>query len=122
STLRACGSFVRDGAESPPRSGGRIQRENLLRMVLHFPCLIDGVAEELAALEMPEPELDGLRRRILELDPAESGLDARALQQHLQHKGLAAAVESLLSPSLDTTLLVRCPAPLAARTERVRVT
>ena len=121
STLRPCPSFVRDGPEPPPRSGGRIQRENLLRMVLHFPCLIDGVAEELAALEMPEPELDSLRRRILELDPAESGLDARALQQHLQHKGLAATVESLLSPSVDTTFLVRCPDPISARKEWVRV-
>ena len=50
-------SFVRDGPEPPPRSGGRIQRENLFRMILHFPYLIDEVAEELAALEIPEPEL-----------------------------------------------------------------
>ena len=33
-------SFVRDGPEPPPRSGGRIQRENLFRMLLHFPYLI----------------------------------------------------------------------------------
>jgi len=121
STPRPSPSFVRDGPEPPPRSGGRIQRENLLRMVLHFPSLIDGVAEELAALEMPEPELDSLRRRILELDPAESGLDARTLQQHLHQKGLAATVESLLLPSVDTTFLVRCPDPISARKEWVRV-
>src|SRR6516164_5972182 len=52
-------NFVRDGPEPPPRSGGRMQRENLFRMLLHLPCLIDEVAEEFAALEMPEPELDG---------------------------------------------------------------
>jgi DNA primase len=120
--LRPRPSFVRDGPEPPPRSGGRIQRENLFRMILHFPCLIDQVAEELAALEIPEPELGSLRRQILELDAAESGLDAHALQQHLVENGLAAAVEQLLSPSVDTTFLVRCSDPISARKEWVRVT
>ncbi len=115
-------SFVRDGPESPPRSGGRIQRENLFRMILHFPYLIDQVAEELAALEIPESDLYGLRRQILELDAAESGLDAHALQQHLVKNGLAATVERLLLPSVDTTFLVRCSDPISARKEWVRVT
>jgi DNA primase len=115
-------SFVRDGPEPPPRSGGRIQRENLFRMILHFPCLIDEVAEELAALEIPESDLDSLRRQILELDAAESGLDAHAFQQHLVKNGLAATVERLLSPSVDTTFLVRCSDPISARKEWVRVT
>ena len=115
-------SFVRDGPEPPPRSGGRIQRENLFRMILHFPYLIDQVAEELAALEIPEPDLDGLRRQILELDAGGSGLDARAFQQHLVENGLAATVEKLLLPSVDTTFLVRCSDPISARKEWVRVT
>jgi DNA primase len=115
-------SFVRDGPEPPPRSGGRIQRENLFRMLLHLPWLIDEVAEELAALEMPEPELDSLRREILERDAGESGLDAGALQQHLVKNGLAATVERLLLPSVDTTFLVRCSDPVSARKEWVRVT
>ena len=115
-------SFVRDGPEPPPRSGGRIQRENLFRILLHLPCLIEEVAEELAALEMPEPELDGLRRGILERDAGESGLDADALQQHLVKNGLAATVERLLLPSVDTTFLVRCSDPVSARKEWVRVT
>ncbi len=114
-------SFVRDGPERPPRSGGRIQRENLLRMVLHFPYLIDQVAEELAALEIPESDLDSLRRQILALDAALSGLDAHALQQHLGQNGLAATVERLLLPSVDTTFLVRCSDPISARKEWVRV-
>jgi len=114
--------FVRDGPEPPPRSGGRIQRENLFRMILRFPWLIDQVAEEFAALAMPEPELDNLRRQILELDAAESGLDAHALQQHLVQNGLAATVERLLLPSVDTTFLVRCSDPISARNEWVRVT
>ena len=114
--------LVRDGPEPPPRSGGRIQRENLFRMVLHFPYLIDEVAEELAALEIPEPDLDSLRRQILELDAGGSGLDAHAFQQHLVKNGLAATVERLLLPSVDTTFLVRCSDPISARKEWVRVT
>jgi DNA primase len=115
-------SFVRDGPEPPPRSGTRIQRENLFRMILHFPYLIDQVAEELAALEIPESDLDSLRRQILELDAPESGLDARAFQQHLVENGLAATVERLLARSVDTTFLVRCSDPVSARKEWVRVT
>jgi DNA primase len=115
-------SFVRDGPEPPPRSGGRVQRENLFRMILHFPYLIDRVAEELAALEIPESDLGGLRRQILELDAGGSGLDARAFQQHLVENGLAATVERLLLPSVDTTFLVRCSDPISARKEWVRVT
>jgi len=115
-------NFVRDGPEPPPRSGGRMQRENLFRMLLHLPCLIDEVAEEFAALEMPEPELDGLRRQILEWDAAGSGLDAGALQQHLVENGLAATAERLLLPSVDATFLVRCCDPVSARKEWARVT
>jgi DNA primase len=113
---------VRDGPPPPPRPGGRIQRENLFRMVLHFPYLIDQVVEELAALEIPESDLDSLRRQILELDAGGSGLDAHALQQHLVKNGLAATVEKLLLPSVDTTFLVRCSDPISARKEWVRVT
>ena len=113
---------VRDGPEPPPRSERRIQRENLLRIILHFPCLIDQLAEELAALEIPESDLDSLRRQILEADAAGSGLDAHPFQQHLVKNGLAATVERLLLPSVDTTFLVRCSDPISARKEWVRVT
>ena len=110
-------TFVRDGPEPPPRPGERILRENLLRLILHVPGVIDHVAEELAALEVPEPELDSLRRQILELDAVGSGVDAYALQQHLVQNGLAATVERLLLPSVDTTFLVRCSDPISARKE-----
>jgi hypothetical protein len=91
-------------------------------MILHFPYLVDQVAEELSALEIPESDLDSLRRQILELDAPESGLDARAFQQHLVENGLAATVERLLAPSVDTTFLVRCSDPVSAHKEWVRVT
>src|SRR5205807_6133033 len=72
--------FVRDGPEPPPRSGRRVQRENLFRIILNFSWLIHEVAEEFAALDVPEPELDRLRREILQAATSRPGLDARALQ------------------------------------------
>jgi DNA primase len=115
-------TFVRDGPEPPPRSGKRIQREKLFRLLLHFPWLIDEVAEEFAALDLPEPEFDELRRQILEVDALRPGLDARALQQHLVQKGLAATVDGLLVPSVDTIFLARCLDPISTRREWARVT
>jgi len=113
---------VRDGPEPPPRPGGRVQRENLFRILLHFPRLIDEVAEEFAAVEIPEAELDALRREILEVDALRSGLDARVLQQHLVQNGLAATVEKLLLPSVHATFLVRCADPASTREEWLRIT
>jgi DNA primase len=114
-------TFVRDGPEAPPRSGGRVQRENLFRIVLKFPGLIEVVAEEFARLEIPEPELEGLRREILEADTLPAGLDAQAIRQHLVKNGLAATVDGLLSPSVDTTFLARCSDPSSAHTEWGRI-
>src|SRR5260370_37489222 len=91
-------------------------------MLLHFPYLVDQVAEQLAALEIPESDLDSLRRQILELDAIGSGLDAHAVQQHLVKNVLTATVESRLLRSVDTTFLVRCSDPISARKEWVRVT
>src|SRR5690242_12718176 len=45
---------IRDGPEPAPRSGPRIQREKLLRLVLSFPWLVEEVAEQLAAIDIPE--------------------------------------------------------------------
>ena len=115
-------SFVRDGPEAPPRPGGRIQRENLFRILLNFPWLIDEVAEELATLELPEPELDRLRREILDSEALPPGLDACALQQHLVENGLAATVDGLLLPAVGSIDLARCSDPSSTREKWVRVT
>jgi DNA primase len=114
--------FIRDGPEPPPRPGARIQRENLFRLLLNFPWLIEDVAEELAELDLPETELETLRRQILEVDALRPGLDARLLQQHLVQSGLAATVDGLLVPSVDTIFLARCFDPISTRREWARVT
>jgi DNA primase len=106
---------VHEGPPPPPRSPQRLQHELLLRILLNFPCLIDQVAEELASLDFPEPELDRLRQEILRLEGLPTGLDAREMQQHLVQTGLATTVDALLSPSVDADSLVRCPDPSSAR-------
>jgi DNA primase len=113
---------VRHGPPPPPRPAGRVQRENLFRILLNFPWLIDEVAEELATLELPEQELDRLRHEILDGQALPPGLDARALQQHLVQNGLAATVDGLLLPSVDTIFLARCSDPSSTRREWVRAT
>jgi DNA primase len=115
-------AFVRDGPEAPPRPGGRFLREKLFRILLNFPWLIDEVAEEFARLELPEKELDRLRREILGAGAQLAGLDARAIRQHLVENGLAATVDGLLLPSVDTTFLARCSDPSSTRKEWVSVT
>jgi DNA primase len=112
---------VREGPPPRPRSPQRLQREILFRILLHFPDLVDEVAEEFAALATPETELDRLRHEILGLEALRPGLDAETLQQHLVQSGFAATVDALLSPSVDTGFLVRCPDPTSARREWTHV-
>ncbi|MGH7045036.1 MAG: DNA primase [Stellaceae bacterium] len=100
-------TFVSDRPAPPRRSAARVQREILLRILLRTPALIDEVAEELAALDIPEAALDKLRHEILEIGALRPGLDASALRQHLLKDGFAATVDTLLSPSVDSGFLVR---------------
>jgi DNA primase len=125
---RAASRRPRGAAESalgapprPPRAPGRLQREILFRLLLHCPDLVEEVAEELAALALPEPELDRLRHAILGLAVSNPGLDARTFQQHLLSHGFAAIVEPLLLSSVDTGFLVRCVDPISVRKEWTHV-
>jgi DNA primase len=80
---------------APPRSPGRVNREVFLGVFVGWPGLIEEWIEEIAAIEVPEPELDGLRRAILEIAHAHPGLDASALQQHLALCGHAETLSAL---------------------------
>ncbi len=79
----------------PPGSSGRRNREVFLGVFIRYPSLIDEWIEEIAAIEIPEPELDGLRREILVVAESNPGLDAEALQQHLALCGLSDIVSAL---------------------------
>jgi DNA primase len=114
-------SAVHDGPPPPPRPSQHLQREILFRILLHFPDLIVEVAEEFAGLDLPEADFDRLRHEILGLVASRPGLDAGTLQQHLVKSGFAATVDALLSPSVDTGFVVRCPDPISARKEWMHV-
>ena len=95
-------TLAREGPPPPlPRSPGRFRREILLRVLLHHPFLVGEASEEIAALDFPEPELDKLRREILQVEVSRPGLDAPALRQHLEQCGLATTVDRIFSPSVD---------------------
>jgi DNA primase len=121
SALQGRPRAAREGPPPPPRSPQHAQREILFRILLDFPDVIDEVAEDFAALDMPEAELNMLRGEILGLVALRPGLDAEALQQHLVQTGCAATVVALLSPSVDTGFLVRYPDPASARKEWTHV-
>src|SRR5271170_521134 len=112
---------VREGPPPPPRSPARRQREILFCLLLGSPGLIQEVAEDFAAIEIPEAELDKLRREILEVEALRPGLDASALRQHLLLNGFAATVDALISPSVDSGFLVRSSDSRMARDEWAHV-
>jgi DNA primase len=105
----------------PPRAADRVQRMILFRILLQSPLIIEEVAEEFAAIDIPEVELDKLRREILEIAALCQGLDASELRQHLLASGFAATVDALLSPSVDSGFTVRRPAMRDARNEWAHV-
>ncbi len=113
--------FVREGPLSPPRPPDRVQRELLFRILLQWPSLLDKVAEEFATIEMPEPDLDKLRREILQIEALHPGLEASTLRQHLHTNGFAATVEAFISPSVDSGFLIRRSATDDARNEWAHV-
>jgi len=85
----------------PPRSPARVRREILVRMLLQHPFLMGEASEEIAAIDFPEPELDRLRREILQVEVLQPGLDASGLRQHLERCGFGSTLDGLLSPSFD---------------------
>lgn len=80
---------------APPPPPGRRHREVFLGIFVLNPPLIEEWIEEIAALEVPEPALDTLRRAILEIAHANPGLDASALRQHLALCGHAETLGTL---------------------------
>jgi len=74
----------------------RRRQELLVAMVLALPDLLDDHVEEFAHMVLTAPDLDKLRREILNLHAANSGLDAAGLQHHLTNHGFVRDVERLL--------------------------
>ena len=96
-------------APPDPPSPGRRQRAMLIGMLLDHPFLIGEAHEDIAALEFPEPDLDRLRRAILEADATSEGLDADALRLQLGQSGFTMTVDAaVLALAEHAGSLQRC--------------
>ncbi len=84
-----------DLAPPLPPLPGRRNREIVLGIFIAHPSLIDQWVEYLAAIDFPEPELDNLRRSILQVAHSGPGLDAQTLRQHLALCGHAQTLGGL---------------------------
>ncbi len=94
-------SASRGDAPPPPSAPGRRRRELLIGMLLEHPFLVAEAHEDIAALDFPEPELDRLRRAILEVEVLSPGLDADELRQHLGQNGFAMTVDAVARALTD---------------------
>jgi DNA primase len=78
----------------------RRQQEILLATIINHPALLQDFAEDLADLDLTAPDLDKLRREIINVAVLRPDLDAAALTLHLCQNGFARAVDGLLSPQV----------------------
>jgi DNA primase len=91
------------GGDTPtlPAAPGRRRCAVALGLLLDHPFLISEAHEDIAALDFPEPELDRLRRAILEIEALSPGLDAEALRLHLGQNGFAMTVDAVSAALAD---------------------
>ncbi len=85
----------------PPPDPAPLQRrreEAFVLLLLRHPDLLDELVEEFAATELRAPDLDRLRREIINAHALRPALDAEALKHHLSAQGQAEAVASLTTP------------------------
>ncbi len=78
----------------------RRQQEILVATIINHPGLLQDFAEDFADLDLTAPDLDKLRREIINVAVLRPDLDAAALTLHLCQNGFARAVDGLLSPQV----------------------
>jgi DNA primase len=78
----------------------RRQQEILVATIINHPALLQDFAEDFAELDLTAPDLDKLRREIINVAVLRPDLDAAALTLHLCQNGFARAVDGLLSPQV----------------------
>jgi DNA primase len=76
----------------------RRQQEIAIALLINHPALLDDVAEDFAALDLPASDLDGIRQEILKIFGSRQDLDGAVLKLHLCRAGFTRIVEDLLSP------------------------
>jgi len=78
----------------------RRQQEVLMALLIHHPFLLNEMAEDLAGLQLPAPDLDKLCHEILRLHALNPDLDAATLKFHLTGSGFSRTVEGVTSPQV----------------------
>lgn len=74
-----------------------VERERVLvATILRFPELLDAHGESFADMALERPELDKLRREILNVAASGAALDRSTLRDHLENKGAAHLADQLL--------------------------
>jgi DNA primase len=91
---------VRPEHPDPRKLAQRRQEEVLVATFLIKPALLHELAEDFASLELTAPDLDKLRRGIINTFASRPDLDAAALRFHLSQDGFDRAVDGLLSPQV----------------------
>jgi len=105
-------------------AGSSERRERVLvaTLVVH-PGLFGRLDEDFVQLEIGHPELDKVRREILEIAGREPDLDSKSLRHHLSIRGLAAITDRLCAPDLCSVApFLRQDAPLDEAEEGWRQT
>jgi DNA primase len=74
----------------PADQGAALMRESVLVLtILNHPQLLDEVGEDFAAMDISSPELDRLRREIIDIAALGEGLEKGQLMDHLNRRGVA---------------------------------
>jgi DNA primase len=90
-------TMVREGIPAEPTVPARRQHEILLAAILNHPFILHEEEQELAALDISAPDLDRLRREVLNTHHLDPDLDAAKLRLHLSERGFSRTVEAVLS-------------------------
>jgi DNA primase len=103
------GRFANQGSDSfklastslrkPSVPGGGRREELILLTVINHPKIIENHFETLASLQLASPQLDRLRRAIIDIASVESSLDYSGLAHHLAKRNLSGQIESLQGPT-----------------------
>ncbi|MZR32409.1 DNA primase [Sneathiella litorea] len=84
---------------NPPSPGGGRREELILLTIVNHPEIIENHFDAIASLQFASPQLDRLRRAIIDIATVESSLDYSGMAHHLAERNLSAQVESLQGPT-----------------------
>jgi DNA primase len=75
-----------------PAAARRRREGTIILALINHPELINDHLDTLCELELDSPELDSMRRQILDIAALHEGLDGRRLRDHLSARGYGAAI------------------------------